>query len=735
MNNVIIAKFSKGVHSTTAKVFQYDAGDRLQFTGLDLPSTYKVDFSNSVSGVSKPVLGGADGVEIPAEFFIPGSTIYAWIVLPQDNGRYTKYQVNIPISQRAKPTDETPSPSQKDVIDQAIELLNEAYENVEEKIDTALQEAKDSGEFDGEDGINGSTIWTYTGLPISPWYTFYRSQMRGTPNAVPKTNDLILNGTILYRITVVSDFTVLAEKWAELKGDPGKDGEDGFNPSLQVRGDSSGYELVLVNKDSTDIYNISNVSVFNFHFKASDQTESGYEYDPTKSGVVNKFQLYKRVVENGNPVIAFVTFWNDYSDPFTRVVFLNSYLFEGDPFSEDDRTNPDTYSYIFNGEFNFNSGTLQEIIIEYPANADWPSLSIYDRAEDITYTLDYLDQEKLAKSGDEMSGVLAMGGNKITGLASGESDSDAATLGQVADMVKDGSGIFRGSFATKAAFLLVNWQSTTPDLPNYVDNMDFCVILNDESKSHECWRYVYTTSGGWAAQYRINESPMTQAQINALNSGITANKLLDLESFKQSAGIKLNTIGDLSDLDTTDKSSIVGAINELAADSGENVFIAEYGVTTEAELEEAYQAGMAIFCDYVPPDTTGIVLRLSLHSAYDIGASVHVFYFTGSSAIGSDYITEYTAICGAHELNAWSMEEVHSPTPRPRGNPEPLGTAAPGTSTFYSRHDHVHQMPSASDVGAVASSQGVAHAGEFVVVGSDGNITTVTMSVWQGGYY
>jgi hypothetical protein len=31
--------------------------------------------------------------------------------------------------------------------------------------------------------------------------------------------------------------------------------------------------------------------------------------------------------------------------------------------------------------------------------------------------------------------------------------------------------------------------------------------------------------------------------------------------------------------------------------------------------------------------------------------------------------------------------------------------------------------------------QGVAHAGEFVVVGNDGNVTTVTMSVWQGGSY
>lgn len=67
--------------------------------------------------------------------------------------------------------------------------------------------------------------------------------------------------------------------------------------------------------------------------------------------------------------------------------------------------------------------------------------------------------------------------------------------------------------------------------------------------------------------------------------------------------------------------------------------------------------------------------------------------------------------------------------------PQALGTAAAGSSASFSRADHVHAKPTASDIGAVAVAQGVAHAGEFVVVGSDGNITTVTMSVWQGGSY
>lgn len=41
----------------------------------------------------------------------------------------------------------------------------------------------------------------------------------------------------------------------------------------------------------------------------------------------------------------------------------------------------------------------------------------------------------------------------------------------------------------------------------------------------------------------------------------------------------------------------------------------------------------------------------------------------------------------------------------------------------------------ASDVGAVAVAQGVSHAGEFVVVGSDGDVTTMSLSTWSAGSY
>ena len=41
----------------------------------------------------------------------------------------------------------------------------------------------------------------------------------------------------------------------------------------------------------------------------------------------------------------------------------------------------------------------------------------------------------------------------------------------------------------------------------------------------------------------------------------------------------------------------------------------------------------------------------------------------------------------------------------------------------------------ATDVGAVASSQGVGHAGDFLIVNSQGVVEPVTMTSWQGGSY
>lgn len=226
-NTIIRAEFKRTKFVTTEAQWRFNHGQRLVFSNVDLPPHYQVHFSNTKNGSAKTVLGDENGVLIPQEFFVPGQNIYAWLYVQDATSGVTIRQVTIPVDQKAKPIDQTPSPDQVTVIDQAIEELNIATESmnhavdtVNERIDASLQEAKDSGEFNGSnglDGLDGSTIWTYIGTPITPNYTFYKYLMRGTPDAVQKENDLILYGTKLYRIIHVYDNTVLADFYIDLK--------------------------------------------------------------------------------------------------------------------------------------------------------------------------------------------------------------------------------------------------------------------------------------------------------------------------------------------------------------------------------------------------------------------------------------------------------------------------------------------------------------------------------------
>ena len=66
-------------------------------------------------------------------------------------------------------------------------------------------------------------------------------------------------------------------------------------------------------------------------------------------------------------------------------------------------------------------------------------------------------------------------------------------------------------------------------------------------------------------------------------------------------------------------------------------------------------------------------------------------------------------------------------------NPSALGTASPGSSDNYSRGDHVHAMPTAADVGAIAAPQSPS-SGQFLVYNGSAWVAQ-SLSVWQGGNY
>lgn len=176
------------------------------------------------------------------------------------------------------------------------------------------------------------------------------------------------------------------------------------------------------------------------------------------------------------------------------------------------------------------------------------------------------------------------------------------------------------------------------------------------------------------------------------------------------------------------------------------VFYATYGSSSSSNIEDAAEAGKFVvlksttetqtydkISDYCPLESVSVRYNSSDPSARLPIRRVAVF--TKANADGTIYWATATWALG-QLADTWAHGIISPGGGTPYDStPSALGTASAGVSSEYSRGDHVHAMPTAANVGAVASAQGVAHAGEFLVVGSDGNVTTVTMTAWQGGSY
>ena len=123
-----------------------------------------------------------------------------------------------------------------------------------------------------------------------------------------------------------------------------------------------------------------------------------------------------------------------------------------------------------------------------------------------------------------------------------------------------------------------------------------------------------------------------------------------------------------------------------AAPSGGTTEVAwvTYGTTQNSEIETAYQAGKLVACKY-----NGYVYTL----VYRESSTSH-----GFAAVVDD--TAHYIKCSS---NTWAADSTATIPLAASSNPQNLGTAAKGTSTRYARQDHVHKMPSASDVGAIAA--------------------------------
>ena len=113
--------------------------------------------------------------------------------------------------------------------------------------------------------------------------------------------------------------------------------------------------------------------------------------------------------------------------------------------------------------------------------------------------------------------------------ATANAQNPLADQGFVNSSIQTSTAHFRGDWATWAdvpsdpALYPADAQGNRAPTPN-----DYLVIIADEQHDGGTWRYKYTGlwseqgKNGWQAEYQVNETPLTAAQLAALNSGITA---------------------------------------------------------------------------------------------------------------------------------------------------------------------------------------------------------------------
>lgn len=170
-NKVITAVFgSTSQLCRTRAIWQYDRGRQLKISGITLPTSYQVQFANGPTATAKPItVYDSDTVEIPEEYTQSGQPVYAYVYITGDEYGITKRLALIPVQARGAIDDVQPTPQEASTIDALIEALNSgvtdavaakdaaeaAAQGIDQTVQTALAEAKASGEFDGPQGPIG----------------------------------------------------------------------------------------------------------------------------------------------------------------------------------------------------------------------------------------------------------------------------------------------------------------------------------------------------------------------------------------------------------------------------------------------------------------------------------------------------------------------------------------------------------------------------------------------------
>lgn len=160
-----------------------------------------------------------------------------------------------------------------------------------------------------------------------------------------------------------------------------------------------------------------------------------------------------------------------------------------------------------------------------------------------------------------------------------------------------------------------------------------------------------------------------------------------------------------------------------------SVFLAHYGSTTADTIYEASADGKVCILTYMFPGTIYYLTWLGQEAV--LGPEGTAFEKAAVfTALNGDEKTE-TEVVGSHWSSFSTVKYARSASPTFTGTPK-APTAASGTNTTQLATTAFVQQATS---GKLDNNLGSSEAGKFLVVGSDGAVTTMTLATWQAGSY
>lgn len=279
---------------------------------------------------------------------------------------------------------------------------------------------------------------------------------------------------------------------------------------------------------------------------------------------------------------------------------------------------------------------------------------------------------------DDIEALISSQATSTNKLVSASEMGDAISAVEAKQIYATSS---QGSFATKAQLLNATTFYNADGTVATPTKNDVVYVLADESHDNKSAKYVIAdiTQSGivWGFVITFSDTTFTQSQMDAINSGVTSQKVSAYDShIANKSNPHEVTYQQLGGTKPTYTAQEVNALPISGGTMSGNINMGNNKITIVGNPTNDADAANKQYVDAVADSILPEVTEL------DNGKILQV---VGGAWSDSDVLDDY-----ALKTDLMNYVEI---------------------------------------------AQGIAHEGEFLVVGDDGNVTTQSLSVWQGGSY